>query len=192
MKSTLPSTHLLRHFVLFSLVVLFLLTMARTGYALWQFPALLDSKSWLEIFVTGLRYDLALIGGLLILPVIITPFLGMLGITRLLSKSLLFIWLLFALGYVLFTELITPYFLMEQSVRPDLSTFAALKNPLLIASNFVSANVIPAVIGIILAVLIFIAFIRRLELQRLLRYRLSVGSSLALIILGGQLILPLP
>ncbi len=185
MKSTLPSTHLLRHCLLFGLVVLFLLTMIRAGYCLWQFPALLESKSWYPLLLTGLRYDLALIGALLLVPLIAGTILGMIGVTRLVAKSLLIIWFLFALGYVLLTELITPYFLMNQGVRPDLAVLAELKNPALLATNYVTANVIPAVIAIVLVILIFMAYVRRLEIARLLRYRLSVWSSLALLILGS-------
>ena len=126
MKSTLPSTHLLRHCLLFGLVVLFLLTMIRAGYSLWQFPTLLETQSWYSVLLTGLRFDLALIGALLLVPVVIGSVLGMIGVTRLIAKSLLIIWFLFALGYVLLTELMTPYFMLEKGVRPDLAVLAEL------------------------------------------------------------------
>ena len=88
--------------------------MIRAGYSLWQFPAVLKSEAWYLLFLTGLRFDLALIGGLLLVPVILAPILGMIGVTRLISKSLLIIWLMFALGFILITEFVTPYFILEK------------------------------------------------------------------------------
>ncbi len=185
MKSTIPSTHLLRHFVLFAFVALFLLTMIRAGYGLWQFPAVLESGAWYTLFLTGLRYDLALIGGLLLVPVIIGPLLGMIGITRLISKSFLVIWLLFALGYILITEFATPYFIFENGVRPDLAVLAETKEPIVAGMGFASRYSVQALIGALLVLLIFFAYGRRLEVTRLMAHRLSVASSLALVILGA-------
>jgi hypothetical protein len=159
--------------------------MIRAGYSLWQFPTLLETQSWYSVLLTGLRFDLALIGALLLVPVVIGSVLGMIGVTRLIAKSLLIIWFLFALGYVLLTELMTPYFMLEKGVRPDLAVLAELENPALLATNYVTANVVPAVIAAVLVLLIFVAYVRRLEIGRLLRYRLSVWSALALLILGG-------
>jgi len=189
MKSTIPSTHLLRHFTFFALVALFLLTMMRAGYALWQFPSLLESKAWHNVFLTGLRYDLALIGGLLLVPVIVTPILGMMSITRLLSKSLLVIWLMLAMGYILVTELVTPYFILENGIRPDLAIFAVTEEPIIAGMGFVHRYFVQSMIAALLVFMIFVAYYRRIEVSRLLRYRLSVGSSLALVILGAALCL---
>jgi len=189
MKPTIPSTHLLRHFVLFAFVALFLLTMIRAGYGLWQFPAVLESEAWYSLFLTGLRYDLALIGGLLLVPMIVGPLLGMLGVTRLIAKSFLIIWLVGALGYILVTEYITPYFILESGIRPDLAVLAVTEEPIIAAMGFVSAHFVPALIGILLMLMIFLAYARRLEITRLLAYRLSVGSSIALLILGSAVCL---
>ena len=185
MKSTIPSTHLLRHFVLFAFVALFLLTMMRAGYGLWQFPAVVESGAWYTLFLTGLRYDLALIGGLLLVPVILGPLLGMMGITRLISKSFLVIWLMFALGYILVTEFVTPYFILENGVRPDLAILAETEEPIIAGMGFASRYFVPTLIGILLIVMVFLAYGRRLEVTRLLAHRLSVASSLALVILGA-------
>ena len=189
MKSTIPSTHLLRHFVLFAFVALFLLTMIRAGYGLWQFPAVVESGAWYTLFLTGLRYDLALIGGLLLVPTILGPLLGMIGVTRLISKSFLIIWLMFALGYILVTEFVTPYFILESGIRPDLAILAETDEPIIAAMGFVSKYFLPALIGILLMLMIFFAYGRRLEVTRLLAHRLSVMSSIALMILGSAICL---
>ncbi len=189
MKSTIPSTHLLRHFVLFAFIALFLLTMVRAGYGLWQFPAVVESKAWYTLFLTGLRYDLALIGGLLLVPMIVGPLLGMIGITRLIGKSFIVIWLVGALGYILVTEYITPYFILDAGIRPDLGIIAVTEEPVIAAMGFVSGHFVPALIGILLMLMIFLAYARRLEVTRLLAHRLSVGSSIALLILGSAVCL---
>jgi hypothetical protein len=56
-------------------------------------------------------------------------------------------------------------------------------------SSMWSTNKIPLIGGLLLAMLIIFAFIRRLELSRFLRYRVGVPSALMLLVFGGLLCL---
>jgi len=178
MKSTLPASHLLRHYVLFALTVVFLLTMIRAAYGLWQFPKVMEADALVEIFVTGLR---------LIAPVIIGSLLGMFDFSRGLAKYIVLTLLILGLLFVLLTELISPWFIQEQGVRPDLPLLMNLENPQEALRSLGSQYLIPTIIGTVLVGLIFIAFWARLETSRMLRYRLSRLPAILLALVGGAL-----
>jgi len=189
MKSTLPATHLLRQFLLFVLTCVFLLTLMRAAYGLWQFPKLEQADALVPLFVQGLRFDLALIGIICLIPVVLGSILSMTDATRGLAKFIIVLFLVFGLLLILFLELITPWFVDTQGVRPDLDLIASIENPIGTIKQVAVAHAIPLAVGSILCVLILIAFWARMELQRFLRYRVSVLSALLLAIGGGALCL---
>lgn len=185
MTATLPATHLLRQFLLFALVVVFLLLVARAGYALWQFPAVEAAGSPVQLFLTGLRFDLALVAGLCFVPLVLGSLLGMFDATRALAKGLVVTCLVLGLVAVLVTELVTPHFLGTSAARPDAAAFA---DPVALATTLggvAARHPLPSAIGALLLLLIVIAYIARMETGRFLRYRLSRPSALALALLGG-------
>lgn len=193
MKSTskprLPATHLLRQFVLFALVVVFLQLLIRAGYALWQFPAVEAAGSPGRLFLTGLRFDLSLVGVLCLVPVVLGSLFAMFDATRALAKALVLLFLVGGLALVLLTELVTPHFLESVGARPDALAFsdpAQLARTLL---SVVTEHPLPSAIGTLLAVLILIAYVARVNSARLLRYRLSRPSALALALIGGTVCL---
>ena len=154
MKSRLSGTHLLRHLMLFVFIGIFLLTMIRAAYVLWQFPIVTSSGAILDIFVMGLRYDVALVC-ILALPVLVLgSVFGMLSATKGFARFLVIFLLMLGMIFIVLTELITPYFLVEQNVRPDLAVLSALKDPISTFAGLWSSYMIPAVIGVILATLI--------------------------------------
>jgi len=187
MKSRLSATHLLRHLALFLFIGVFLLTLIRTAYVLWQFPKAMESNALLDIFVMGLRYDLALMGILLLPVVVLGCLFGMLSVTRGFAKFLVIFLLMLGMFFILLSELITPYFLAEQGVRPDLSVLTAIKDPVTMFASLWSAYMIPAIIGLVLTVLIIVAYWSRLEINRLFRFPLTVLSSIVLLIVGVAL-----
>jgi len=73
------------------------------------------------------------------------------------------------------------------SVNPDMDAIKAISNPAEAVASLWSTQLIPAVIGLVLLLLIFIAFIARLEISRLLRYRIAPLSGITLMIVGGAL-----
>lgn len=189
MKSVLPATHLLKIYLLFAFTVLFLLTLVRTIYGIWQLPKFEEISTVLSTFGTGARFDLSIIGTILLVPVVLCTLLAMTGFTRALGKGLLVIWLVLGLLYVLLTELLTPYFMAEQGIRPDLNTLTSITNPVQFFASLWSKHLIPAIIGIVLCVLVLIAFINRLEIGRMLRFRVGWLSGFFLMIVGGALCL---
>ncbi len=182
--SKLPVSHLIRHFLLFAFAVLFLLTMARAGYTLWQMGNVESVGVLISVFLMGLRFDLALVGILLAVPVFFVPLLAMSRFTRGIGRFLSITWMILALAAVLLFELLTPYTLQQQGMRPDLAVVGALGDPVDLLSQLWSKYIIPAVIGIVLSLLVFIAFITRLDSNRFLRHPLRAIPALCLSFLG--------
>lgn len=185
MKSTLPAMHLFRHFLLFTLTAVFLLTVMRSAYGLWQFPKVDASGAVVGLFTQGLRFDLALIGQILIIPVVIGSLLAVTDATRGLAKFVITLFLVGGLLLILLLELVTPWFVETQGVRPDVAMLSALPEPIKTFQQIISQNVISVVIYAVLCALIIIAFWSRMEMRRFLRYRVSVPSGLTLAVLGG-------
>ena len=181
MDSTLPATHLLRQFVLFALTVVFLLLVARAGYALWQFPAVEEAGSPVRLFLTGLRFDLSLVGAICLVPIVLGPLLAMFERTRALAKALVLVFLVGGLALVLVTELVTPPFIESAGERPDAAAFA---DPAVLV-GVAARHPLPAVLGAVLALMILFAYVMRIENGRLLRHRLSRPSAILLAVVGG-------
>lgn len=187
MKSTLTSAHLIRHFLLFVMTVLFLLTMIRAAYGLWQFPQLEQTGAFVQLFVQGIRFDLALIGMICLIPVVVGSILSMFKVTRGLAKFIINLFLFVGLFLILLLELITPWFIDTQGIRPDLALLQAVEAPVDTARGVLTEHLIPSIIASVLCVLILIAFWARLEMRRFLRYRTSYSAGLFVGIVGGLL-----
>lgn len=187
MKSTLPATHLLRHYLLFVLTLVFLLTILRSAYGLWQFQKIEAADVFIPFFLQGLRFDLALIGLVSIVPVVVGTLLSLARVSRTLAKLLIILFLFVGLLLVLGLELITPWFIETQGLRPDVNSLGSIESPLQTMHEVVETYAIPSAIAIILCLLIFFAFWSRMELSRFLRYRVSAPSGLLLMLFGGLL-----
>lgn len=186
MKSKLPASHLFRQFLLFALTLVFLLTLIRAAYALWQFSRIeVTENTVIPLFVQGLRFDLALVGMLCLVPLIIGALLGMMSSTRSLAKFLITAFMVGGLLLVLLTEMITPWFLETRGLRPDLQLLTSIEQPLGVVKNLVSEQVVPLVLAMILCLMVLAAFWGRMEVRRFLRYRLSVPGALMLASVGG-------
>ena len=195
MKSSLSAVHLLRVYALFALVVLFLLTLTRAGFSLWQLghiesvEGFNQLQGFAELFVLGWRFDLALIGTILLIPVTLGTFLAMLGPLRTLGRIIIHVFLILGLAVVLIAEYVTPYFLHLNDSRPDMAELQSITDPVAVLASLWSAQLVPAVIGLVLAILILIAFILRLETSRFLRHRIAPLSGITLMVVGGALCL---
>lgn len=184
MQSRLSAIHLLRHLALFAFIGIFLMTMIRAAYVLWQFPKVMESNTLIDVFLMGLRYDGAIVGILLVPTLVIGCLLGLAGPTRKIARLLIIILLMCSLMFLLLTEIITPYFMIEQGLRPDLALLSGIKDPLSMLAVVWSSHKVPVVIGLIVVVLILVAYWARLEVTRLLRFPLAPVSTILLLIVG--------
>jgi len=184
MQSRLSAGHLLGHLALFTFIGIFLLTMIRAAYVLWQFQKISDSNTLVDVFVMGLRYDLALMAILMLPVLVLGSVFGMLNATRKFARFVVVFLLMLGMLFLLMTELVTPSFIVEQGVRPDLPVFAAIKDPISWLTQLWSSYMIPVILGLILVLFIVIAYWARLEVSRLFRFALAPMSTIALLIVG--------
>ena len=185
MKSTLPATHLLRQFVLFALTIVLLLTVMRAAYSLWQFPRIAEADAFLPFFIQGLRFDLALVGLICIIPIVLGSLLSVLNITRGLAKFIVVLFLLGGLFLILTLELLTPWFVNTQGVRPDLPLLGDVKEPLNTLKSVFAQYTVPIVIGIVVSLLILVAYWLRMELKRFLRLPVFAPTAILFALIGG-------
>lgn len=167
------------------MTVVFLLTTIRAAYVLWHYVPVAKENVVLEVFVQGIRFDLALVGVLLLLPVIVGSLLAMFGFLRATVKHALTAWLFVSLAVLLLLELVSLWFMTTVGMRPDAATLASINGPLIV--QVLKDHPAPALIGGSLYVLILIAFWRRLEVSRLMVYRVGPLGALCLSALGGAL-----
>jgi phosphoglycerol transferase MdoB-like AlkP superfamily enzyme len=112
------TTALVRPFLLFALLLIFTLFVARLGFAVWQIERFTDFGSMVTLILNGLKIDLSTLGYLLILPGIVHPLLMR---SKLQSRwlSALRAMFFFIFMAVLFFELATPAFINEYGFRPN-------------------------------------------------------------------------
>ncbi|PID60642.1 MAG: hypothetical protein CSB44_09680 [Gammaproteobacteria bacterium] len=186
MSYSLRGTHLLRQFTLFGLTTLLCLTVLRAGYGLWYFERIDASTTLADFFLDGLRFDLALIGGMLLLPVVLGTSLSMATATRRTARWFINGFLFCSLALVLCLELVTPWFLESAGVRPDLPRLTELGSPVVL-NTAVEQFGIPFGVGALLVLMLLISFGLRLEVLRFLRYRVATWQAVAILVAGGLL-----
>lgn len=185
MTQTLPATHLLRRFLLFMLTVVLLLTLLRAVYALANYPAIVEQDALVSLFLQGLRFDIATVGFVCFVPVVLGGLLGMYDATREVARVLVSLALLVGLAFVLLTEYVTPWFLDTIGARPGVSDYTSVTNPVVTIVDIFKSWPVIAGVGLLLLTLILAAFWSRLEVSRLLRFPLGKGAGLAVSVLGG-------
>lgn len=189
MKATLPATHLLRRFFLYAFTILLLLTIIRAGFSLWRFHDVQEANVLIPLFLQGLRFDLAIVGALCLVPVVIGYLLGMIGPLRPIGKFVMVFLMMAGLLFVMLAEFVTPWFLQATGMRPDIDMIKSAENPLASPIEAVTAlslnSLIPLAIAAVLMLLVLLAFLSRLELSRLLHFRLSVPQALLMTIVGA-------
>lgn len=189
MRSRLSATHLLQHIVLFCLVSFFILTISRGSYVLWQYPKVVEAKALFSVFATGTRFDLALIGMLILPTLLLGGVFGLFESTRKCAKFSVLFLLMFGLIFILLSELVTPYFLTEQGARPDWQALSSISHPSATIAELWSTYFLPMLIALAIVVLIIVAYVQRLTPKRLLRARLRPLSTFVLIVVGTGLCL---
>jgi hypothetical protein len=157
----------------------------RAAYSLWQFPKILEANAFLPLFVQGLRFDLALVGLICIVPIVLGSLLSITKLTRGLAKLIIVFFLVGGLFLILFLELLSPWFVSVQGVRPDLQLIASVEDPISAIKFVLSQHTVPIIIGAVVSALILAAFWMRLEVSRFLRRRVFAPTGFLFAIVGG-------
>lgn len=184
MNSRLSVTHLIYHFLLFVLTVLLLLTLIRAGFNLWQLGHIDNISTLVSSFIQGFRFDFATVGILLLPAIVIIPLLAMFGVTVGLARILSPLWLILSLAFILVMELITPYFLYTEALRPDMHAISNVGDMTTVTTEIRNQFLIPLALGVLLLLLMLYAFWARMETNRFLRFPVAKLPALLLSIIG--------
>lgn len=104
---------------LFVLIALGTLTLFRLGLITWQWDRVSATDKTVEILLYGARFDLVLMGILLIIPASITPIAVLNTTFQRYWSQLLRIYLLICTLAIIFLEMSTPSFITQYDARPN-------------------------------------------------------------------------
>jgi len=137
------------------------------------------------MFVQGLRFDIALIGIICLIPISIGSLLSITRFTKGLAKFVIVFFLSVGLLIILALEFVTPWFVNHFGVRPDISLISTIDQPVDVLKTVASNYTVPFVIGLLISALIFFAFCYRLDTGRFLRYRVFAPTGILLALVGA-------
>ncbi|MDE3270421.1 LTA synthase family protein [Pseudoalteromonas sp. G4] len=161
-------------YLLFSLVVLILLSISRLCLSLWQFQHFTDFKALLTVAIGGFRIDLSTVGYVLIIPSVFTPILSAFRPLKSSWFWLLKIYLVSALALLTLLEIATPTFIEEYGLRPNRLFIEYLIYPKEVFSMLVSGHLNTLIIStcclVVFILFVFVplsnAFVKQLQLQK--------------------------
>jgi phosphoglycerol transferase MdoB-like AlkP superfamily enzyme len=113
----------------YSFTMLLIWLISRLGLVLWQLPRVWDARMLPTIFIQGLRFDFVALGGVLLLPAVLTPLCSLHHSSLKAWRSVLMFYLALTAAFIVFMEIATPAFIGEYDTRPNILFFEYLKHP---------------------------------------------------------------
>lgn len=157
----------IRPFLIFALCSVAVLTFSRLSMALWQSDRIVDFSAFLSMMHGGLRIDLTSVSFLLLLPAL---FHGVLMMTPFRKHwlSVLKVWFLAAMSFLIFMELSTPAFINEYDLRPNRLFIEYLIYPKEVASMLLAGHLFEIIV-VNIAMAIAVYFTWKLINKKLIR-----------------------
>jgi len=136
--------------LLFIIISLLMLSMARLGFIAWQWQRI-DAQDhlWFTI-IQGVRFDLVVVSGLLLIPAFLTPIATMLSRFWLVWQKGLIVYLTGCFIFLLYMEMATPSFMAQFDLRPNILFVEYLKYPKEVISMLWGAYKLPIVLAAII------------------------------------------
>ena len=135
-------------FIVFSLFTLATLSLSRICLVIWKYDRVLDTDGVFFIFSQGLRFDLVLLGFVLLLPALITPLASSQRSVLALWNPLVRIYLVACFATIIFVELSTPSFIDQYDLRPNYLFVEYLKYPREVFSTLWAAYKLPLILSL--------------------------------------------
>ena len=153
----------LKPFIWFVASVVLFLFISRIGLVIWQNDRVVAADGLLFVLLQGLRFDLVLLGIILIIPLTVSPLV-------LLFKQLMPVWKVavpFYLGLcfiaIVFVELSTPSFINQFDLRPNVLYVEYLKYPKEVMATLWEAYKLQLIITVVFSVVSFRWLYKRLN-----------------------------
>ncbi|MFT5708713.1 MAG: phosphoglycerol transferase MdoB-like AlkP superfamily enzyme, partial [Oceanospirillaceae bacterium] len=99
--------------------ILMVFSLSRLGLALWHLDRVSAVDGWFNIFMSGLRIDIASVCFLLVLPALISSLISAEHRIGQIWNFLLRVWITFGLWFAVYMEVVTPAFIIEYDLRPN-------------------------------------------------------------------------
>ncbi|HUV20757.1 MAG TPA: LTA synthase family protein [Gammaproteobacteria bacterium] len=136
--------------IVFCLFTLAALSLSRICLMLWKYDRVLDTDGLFFIFSQGLRFDLVLLGFVLLLPALITPLASSTRSVLTIWNPLLRIYLVVCFAGIIFVELSTPSFINQYDLRPNYLFVEYLKYPREVLSTLWAAYKLELILSLAL------------------------------------------
>ncbi len=165
---------LLKPFLVFVLASLFALSLSRLGMVLWQFDRVVAVDGLAFVLLQGVRYDLILLGMILLIPLVISPWVTF---VRVLQKPWNFLLRIYFTAWfitLVFIELSSPSFIMQFDLRPNYLFVEYLKYPKEVISTLWAAYKIPLILSVVLTALAGVFIYRKLKPYQVDEIKLSI------------------
>ena len=101
------------------IIVLLIFTISRLALSIWQSDRIVEDGAWLHIFLSGLRIDISSLCYLLGIPALLSCFMPTKGMPAKIAQTMLRLFIVFAVWFVVYMEIATPSFILEYDVRPN-------------------------------------------------------------------------
>ena len=134
----------------FSLCLLIFLSLSRILLLTWQFDRVSETGGVAFILLQGLRFDLILLAGLLIIPVTLLPLLVANRWSMKPTIWLFKVYLLVITVVLVFLELATPNFIIQYDFRPNILMVEYLKYPKEVLSMLLKAYPLQLLVSLVL------------------------------------------
>jgi phosphoglycerol transferase MdoB-like AlkP superfamily enzyme len=134
----------------FLLPMLVYLSLSRLLLLIWQFDRVSDTDGTWFILMQGLRFDLVVLAGFLIIPVSLLPLLATNRWSMKPAVWLLKVYFIVLTALLVFLELATPNFIMQFDFRPNILMVEYLKYPKEIMSMLLKAYPLQLLVSVLL------------------------------------------
>jgi phosphoglycerol transferase MdoB-like AlkP superfamily enzyme len=187
MKPSTPFQQALRPYLRFLALALVFLSAFRLVLLLWQGDRVGDSGGFGYILLQGVRFDLVLLGLLMLIPGVVLPWLLVPRATFRFGMAALRFWFLTGFAWLMFMELATPSFIEEYDTRPNYLFVEYLRYPREVLSTLWGAYRWPMIFAAIAMPLTIWAVRRKVfracTLDQPLRFLPTLGMSLGFLVL---------
>jgi phosphoglycerol transferase MdoB-like AlkP superfamily enzyme len=119
----------LKPFLWFVVSTIVILSLSRLGLVIWQGERVAAADDLFFIFSQGLRFDLVLIGMVLLLPLTLSPLVLIFNKPLPVWRTLVSLYLALSFVAIVFVELSTPSFINQFDLRPNVLYVEYLKYP---------------------------------------------------------------
>lgn len=131
-----------------------LLTLSRLALVAWQWQRVIDADMLANIFIQGLRFDMVMVGIVMLFPTLLLLPLAT-------SRPLLKVWKVFLTFYLptvavllTFMECSTPSFINQFDARPNILFVEYLNHPIEVGSTLLATQKLPLTLAILLCAFI--------------------------------------